>query len=206
MRHAYHPCPRWLKLDTFTMSARCRLILRLREYHRTAANAGLVGAAMCSASLSAVHMTAGHNALRGSGPGQFPAFDNAVAHVGCSDRRIDRLCHHCPSHSGELVGKRDGSDFGRPSCQQCCDPEPILSAMEFACLAALGSQLLSLKKQILDFDRMILASSAARHARTTSRTRLSLGSAMTRSSSSMPLRPTSAVTPNSARTPDRIDQ
>ena len=37
--------------------------------------AALVGAAMCSA-LDAVHMTAGHNALRGSGPGQKPAFDN----------------------------------------------------------------------------------------------------------------------------------
>ena len=23
--------------------------------------------------------------------------------------------HHCPGHSGELVGQRDGSDFGRPS-------------------------------------------------------------------------------------------
>src|SRR4051812_43140255 len=34
-------------------------------------------------------MTAGHNALRGSGPGQKLAFDNAVAHVGCPDRRID---------------------------------------------------------------------------------------------------------------------
>src|SRR6478609_4071715 len=42
--------------------------------------------------LDAVHMTAGHNALRGSGPGQNLAFDNAVAHVGCPDRRIDRLC------------------------------------------------------------------------------------------------------------------
>src|SRR5580658_10850920 len=38
--------------------------------------------------------------------------------------------HHCPGHSGELVGKRDGSDFGRPSCQQRCDPGPILGAME----------------------------------------------------------------------------
>jgi hypothetical protein len=28
-------------------------------------------------------MTAGHNALRGSGPGQNLAFDDAVAHVGC---------------------------------------------------------------------------------------------------------------------------
>ena len=33
-----------------------------------------------------------HNALRGSGPGQQDAFDDAVAQVGCPDRRIDRLC------------------------------------------------------------------------------------------------------------------
>ena len=44
-------------------------------------------------------MTAGHNALRGSGPGQKPAFDNALAHVGCPDRRIDRLCITCCSPS-----------------------------------------------------------------------------------------------------------
>ena len=37
--------------------------------------------------ICAVHMTAGHNALRGSGPGQNPAFDNALALVGCPDRR-----------------------------------------------------------------------------------------------------------------------
>ena len=46
----------------------------------------------CVRPFDAVHMTAGHNALRGSGPGQNLAFDNAVAHVGCPDRRIDRLC------------------------------------------------------------------------------------------------------------------
>jgi hypothetical protein len=46
--------------------------------------AGLVGAAMCSA-LDAVHMTAGHNALRGSGPDQKHAFDsNAMAQEGLS--------------------------------------------------------------------------------------------------------------------------
>ena len=102
----------------------------------------------CVRPVSAVRMTAGHNALRGSGPGQKPAFDDALAHVGCPDRRIDRLCitccspsqpshhagcparsrsrrkrdgfsvalapsHHGPSHSGELVGERDGSDLGR---------------------------------------------------------------------------------------------
>ena len=102
----------------------------------------------CVRPLSAVHMTAGHNALRGSGPDQFPAFDNAWGSVGCPDRRIDRLCitccspsqpshhaeyaarprsrrkcdgffvmlapgHHGPGHSGDLVGERDGGDFGR---------------------------------------------------------------------------------------------
>src|SRR5208283_93784 len=40
-------------------------------------------------------MTAGHNALRGSGPGQKLAFDDALALVGCPDRRIDRFCITC---------------------------------------------------------------------------------------------------------------
>ena len=53
----------------------------------------------CVRPVSAVHMTAGHNALRGSGPGQKPAFDDALAHVGCPDRRIDRLCITCCSSS-----------------------------------------------------------------------------------------------------------
>ena len=53
----------------------------------------------CVRPLDAVHMTAGHNALRGSGPGQKHAFDNALALVGCPDRRIDRLCITCCSPS-----------------------------------------------------------------------------------------------------------
>jgi len=53
----------------------------------------------CVRPLNAVHMTAGHNALRGSGPGQKHAFEDAVAHVGCPDRRIDRLCITCCSPS-----------------------------------------------------------------------------------------------------------
>ena len=67
----------------------------------------------------AVHMTAGHNALRGSGPGQKPAFYDALALMGCPDRRIDRLCITCclpsqPSTSRRLASaissrrKRDG--------------------------------------------------------------------------------------------------
>ena len=63
----------------------------------------------CVWPVCAVHMTAGHNALRGSGPGQKPAFENAVAHVGCPDRRIDRLCITCcspsqPSHHARVLG------------------------------------------------------------------------------------------------------
>jgi hypothetical protein len=53
----------------------------------------------CVRPIGAVHMTAGHNALRGSGPGQKPAFDDALARVGCPDRRIDRLCITCCSPS-----------------------------------------------------------------------------------------------------------
>jgi methyl-accepting chemotaxis protein len=53
----------------------------------------------CVRPLSAVHMTAGHNALRGSNPDQKRAFDNAPTQVGCPDRRIDRLCITCCSPS-----------------------------------------------------------------------------------------------------------
>ena len=73
----------------------------------------------CVRPVDAVHMTAGHNALRGSGPDQKLAFKDAMARVGCPDRRIDRLCitccspsqpsHHagCPAQS-RLPRKRDG--------------------------------------------------------------------------------------------------
>jgi hypothetical protein len=63
----------------------------------------------CVRPVCAVHMTAGHNALRGSGPGQKHAFDDAVALVGCPDRRIDRHCITCcspfqPLHHAGLSG------------------------------------------------------------------------------------------------------
>ena len=47
-------------------------------------------------------MTAGHNALRGSGPGQKHAFLDAMALVGCPDRRVDRRCIKCCSPSQPL--------------------------------------------------------------------------------------------------------
>ena len=49
----------------------------------------------CVRPLYAAHMAAGHNALRGSGPGQHLAFDNALAQMGCPDHRIDRFCIIC---------------------------------------------------------------------------------------------------------------
>ena len=54
----------------------------------------------------AVHMTAGHNALRGSGPDQLLAFDNAWGQVGCPDRRIDRLCITCCSSLPTFTSRR----------------------------------------------------------------------------------------------------
>ena len=60
----------------------------------------------CVRPVAAVHMTAGHNALLGSGPGQLPAFDDAVALVGCPDRRIDRLCITCCSPSPTFTSRR----------------------------------------------------------------------------------------------------
>jgi hypothetical protein len=56
----------------------------------------------CVRPVCAVLMTAGHNALRGSGPGQEHAFEDAMALVGCLDRRIDRRCIKCSSPSQPL--------------------------------------------------------------------------------------------------------
>jgi len=66
---------------------------RLSRGYRT--GAASVGAAMCSAYSCGSHKAAGHNAFRGSGPGQQLAFDNAVAQVGCPDRRVDQSCITC---------------------------------------------------------------------------------------------------------------
>ena len=52
----------------------------------------------CVRPMSAAHRAAGHNALRGSGPGQKLAFDDAVAHVGCPDHRP------CWKHVSDMTG------------------------------------------------------------------------------------------------------
>ena len=49
----------------------------------------------CVRPFDAAHLAAGHNAFRGSGPGQKLAFDQAVAQVGCPDHRINLVCITC---------------------------------------------------------------------------------------------------------------
>ena len=80
----------------------------------------------CVRPVDAVHMTAGHNALRGSGPGQKRAFDNALALVGCPDRRIDRLCITCCSPSQPFTSHRmpDAISFMPRAQRVLCSVRP----------------------------------------------------------------------------------
>jgi hypothetical protein len=57
------------------------------------------------------------NALRGSGPGQKDAFDDAMAQVGCSDRRIDRLCITCCSRSSPCLASLVGDPGTLMQCE-----------------------------------------------------------------------------------------
>ena len=84
----------------------------------------------CVRPLSAAHKAAGHNALRGSGPGQKHAFDNALAQVGCPDRRIDRLCITCcsPSQPSHHAGYPARSRLRRK-----CDRFPVAFAFGHHC-------------------------------------------------------------------------
>jgi hypothetical protein len=38
--------------------------------------------------------------------------------------------HHDPGHSRELIGQCDGRDFAWTPSQQCCEPGPMLSAVD----------------------------------------------------------------------------
>src|SRR5262245_23289039 len=75
----------------------------------------------------AVHVNAGHNVLRGPGPGHKLAFDNALALVGSPDRRIDRLyiTRVRPANLLTAVGVSR-------SCRQC---DGLLVALALAILA-----------------------------------------------------------------------
>src|SRR5262252_8531353 len=90
------PPERGHRLSAFGMSGLARRIFTLQHW----------SAQPCVRPVCAVRMTAGHNALRGSGPGQQHAFEDAVALVGCPDRRIDRHCITCCSPSQPLPQHR----------------------------------------------------------------------------------------------------
>jgi hypothetical protein len=69
----------------------------------------------CVRPLGAVHMTAGHNALRGSGPDQTPAFDNASTQVR-TDELTPRHRRHVPlGMRAEMMLARSRPYFGRHS-------------------------------------------------------------------------------------------
>jgi hypothetical protein len=67
----------------------------------------------CVRPLSAVHMTAGHNALRGSGPNQKHAFKDALTQTGSPDPRIDLVCitSSCPRQFLQSFSSQVGSGF-----------------------------------------------------------------------------------------------
>src|SRR6266851_8654774 len=63
-------------------------------------------------------------------------------HAGCPTRSLSRReCdgffvalasdHHCPHHSGNLVGERDGGNLGRTPRQQGGKPGSMLGAVKF---------------------------------------------------------------------------
>ena len=84
----------------------------------------------CVRPLSAAHGAAGHNALRGSGPVQKLAFDDALALVGCPDRRIDRLCITCCSPFPTVTSRRmpGAISFTPPVRRVACSVRPWSSS------------------------------------------------------------------------------
>jgi hypothetical protein len=84
----------------------------------------------CVRPFSAAHRAAGHNALRGSGPGHKLAFDNALALVGCPDRRIDRLCITCCSPFPTFTSRRMAGaiSFTPPVRRVPCNVRPWSSS------------------------------------------------------------------------------
>ena len=97
MMSAFHPNSDQIA-DTAAMSASCH-VWTAPSWQVLSSRLQAWSVQPCVRPTCAVHMTAGHNALRGSGPGHNLAFDNALAQVGCPDRRIDRLRITCCSPS-----------------------------------------------------------------------------------------------------------
>jgi len=115
----------------------------------------------CVRPVCAVHMTAGHNALRGSGPGQNRAFKDAVALMGCPDRRVDRRCITCCSPSQPSRHTDVRRDFLTPRARSVpCSGHPWPSwptPCEQSCWRARSQQLWS-----VDAPAALLARADAR--------------------------------------------
>ena len=80
----------------------------------------------CVRPVCAAHMTAGHNALRVSGPGHKLAFEDAWHIVGCPDRRTDRLCITCcsPSQPSHHTGSPSVISITPPVRRVPCNARP----------------------------------------------------------------------------------
>ena len=99
-------CPRKrTSAGDFATSARCH-VWTAPSWQELSSRLQSWSVQPCVRPVSAAHEAAGHNALRGSGPGQKHAFDDALALVGCPDRRIDRLCITCCSPFPTFTSRR----------------------------------------------------------------------------------------------------
>src|SRR5262249_29986968 len=90
--------PKWTSANTRSMSALGH-VWTAPGWQELSSRMQAWSVQPCVRPVSAAHLAAGHNALRGSGPGQNPAFEDAVALVGCPDPRTARLCITCCSPS-----------------------------------------------------------------------------------------------------------
>lgn len=81
----------------------------------------------CVRPLSAARESAGHNAFRGSGPGQKRALESAMAQMGCPDHGFDPFCIPCCRPSPTV-----------PSCPCRSDHAQLIAEPYFA--SAAGSR------------------------------------------------------------------
>ena len=113
---------------------------RLRVGKKNLLVALLVSAAMCSACLCGSHEPLAHNALRGSGPGQKPAFEMQghlwvvliTGSTGSALRAVRRpnLVYAASATAFTPVRECDRGNLRWSRRQQCCDPETMFGAID----------------------------------------------------------------------------
>jgi transposase len=81
-----------------------------------------------------------------------------TAHAICLSASRPRLIRSERTSPSSALSRRSGVKGSRNCCMLCADPsDKRVPKVARACLAALGDQLISLKQQIVEFDRMIMA-------------------------------------------------